>query len=320
MKKWHLELLRDPRDLSPFRLSVSKADGNEILEGTLHSETTTYPITNGIPRFVESEGYSDNFGWQWKKWAKIQFEEENVGRPMEGWTEKMFLTATTFGPKEMSGKTFLDVGCGGGRFADRVIAHGGKLVALDYSEAIDVARELLYKKHPDALFIQGDALNLPLVSECIDEAYSIGVLHHTPDPSAGVASAARVLKKGGRFAVSVYPKGGYYGWPNVTLWRKFFNFLPKKYKHQAALAYSEFLCRALQPIANFWRPLTYPIRIFLPTVYLADLRWSILDTFDSLTTSYQSTHEYSSAKLWFQKAGFSQVIEGKWGCNPVGTK
>lgn len=146
------------------------------------------------------------------------------------------------------------------------------------------------------------------------------MLHHTPDPAAGVASAARVLKRGGRFALSVYPKGGYYGWPNVTLWRGIFNSLPPKFKHQAALAYSKFLCTALQPLANFCRPLTYPIRIVLPTVYLPDLRWSILDTFDSLTTSYQSTHEYQSAKWWFLQSGFSEVIEGEWGCNPIGTK
>ena len=320
LKAWHLELLRDPKTKSELTLEIVSADGDEILEGFLRSETSQYRITNGIPRFVENEGYSANFGWQWKKWAKVQYESENVGRPMEGWTDNMFFKATQFGRASLEGKLILDIGCGGGRFGDRVIANGGKLVALDYSEAVDVARDYLFDLAPDTLFVQGDALNLPLADGVFDDAYSIGVLHHTPDPSQGVAEAHRILKPGGTFALSVYPKGGYYGWPNVTLWRTIFNAIPEKIRFKAALRYSEILCTTLQPIANFWRPLTYPIRAFLPTVYLADLRWSILDTFDSLTTSFQSTHTFPEARLWFTNSGYSSVIEGPWGCNPIGGK
>lgn len=306
--------------MSELRLEVVSAEGDEILEGFLRSDTAEYRITNGIPRFVENEAYSTNFGWQWKKWAKVQYEQENVGRPMEGWTENMFFQATQFDKQLLRGRLILDMGCGGGRFADRVIEHGGQLVALDYSEAIDVAREHLFEQAPDALFIQGDALSLPLASGVFDDAYSIGVLHHTPDPAAGVSEAHRILKSGGTFALSVYPKHGYYGWPNVTLWRKIFNALPETIRFKAALRYSEILCTALQPLADFWRPLTYPVRVIFPTVYLADLRWSILDTFDSLTTSFQSTHEFAEARRWFSGAGYSRVIEGPWGCNPVGQK
>ena len=37
-----------------------------------------------------------------------------------------------------------------------------------------------------------------------DFAFSIGVLHHTPDPQRGVLEANRVLKQGGEFSISVY--------------------------------------------------------------------------------------------------------------------
>ena len=90
MKAWHLDLLRDPVTKGELKLEVTLADGDEILEGVLRSEASAYRVSGGIPRFVENEGYSANFGWQWKKWAKVQYESENVGRPMEGWTETIF--------------------------------------------------------------------------------------------------------------------------------------------------------------------------------------------------------------------------------------
>jgi len=320
LKEWHLELMQDPKDGSPLHVEISLMNGDEILEGTLHSATQTYEIRNGIPRFVENDGYSANFAWQWKKWATVQYERENIGRPMEGWTEMMFLKSTQLAKDDFGDRITLDLGCGGGRFADRVIAFGGKVVAIDYSSAVDTARELLHEDSPDSLFIQCDALELPLKSGVIDNAYSLGVLHHTPSPRKGVLETHRVLKSGGRFALSVYPKGGYYGWPNVTLWRNLFNRLPENRKHTLAFAYSKFWCTLMQPIGDFFRPLTYPVRIIFPTVYLADLRWSILDTFDSLTTSFQSTHTYPEAKTWFEDADFTRTDEGVWGCNPIGQK
>ena len=36
------------------------------------------------------------------------------------------------------------------------------------------------------LAIQGDALQLPFKDDVFDFAYSIGVLHHTPDPGLGI--------------------------------------------------------------------------------------------------------------------------------------
>ncbi len=74
MKEWHVELLRDPFDGSELSLKSTKVIGDEVLEGTLQSQHRTFQISNGIPRFVSSQGYSSNFGWQWSKWAKVQYE------------------------------------------------------------------------------------------------------------------------------------------------------------------------------------------------------------------------------------------------------
>src|SRR4051812_22094801 len=37
---------------------------------------TIFPITNGVLRFVESQGYAENFGFEWGKYARTQLDSE----------------------------------------------------------------------------------------------------------------------------------------------------------------------------------------------------------------------------------------------------
>src|SRR5689334_17757297 len=85
-----LPLLCDPVTREDLRLEATKLEGDEVIEGSLVSSHATYPILRGIPRFVTTEGYSENFGYQWNKWSRVQFESDNVGLPMEGHTRRMF--------------------------------------------------------------------------------------------------------------------------------------------------------------------------------------------------------------------------------------
>ena len=64
-----------------------------IITGVLSSEDgREYPIVRGIPRFVDQEQYSGSFGFEWSRWPRVQFEDENVGKPMEGHTSNMWRT------------------------------------------------------------------------------------------------------------------------------------------------------------------------------------------------------------------------------------
>ena len=127
-----------------LQLDVFKECEGEVLNGKLYSSKSEFQIINGIPRFVKDEGYSNNFGWQWNRWAKVKFENENIGKPMAGHTTKMFKAITELTIDKLKDKTILDIGCGPGRFVDISRELGAKLViALNYSTAIDAAKKNL---------------------------------------------------------------------------------------------------------------------------------------------------------------------------------
>lgn len=308
MKIEYLELLCDPFTKEPLTLVATTENNGIVKEGLLKSATHSFQITNGIPRFVTNEGYSNNFGYQWNRWARVQFEDENISKPMEGHTKRMFEDITQIRQPFVGRTIILDIGCGSGRFADVCKDLNTTVLCLDYSSAIDAAQENLNSEN--ILFIQGDALNLPIKDAVVDEAYSIGVLHHTPSPQTAVQQAHRVLKKGGRLSIRVYGFGarGFYTYPLVRFWRAVFKKIEPLLGHKPALAYSYFFGTLGYVLASIWRPLSYPMRSLFPTAYEPDLRWSILDTFDAVTTSYQSGHHPNEVAKWFKESGFKKVI------------
>ena len=285
-------------------------------EGVLLSKSNSYPITNGVIRFVPKSNYSESFGWQWNYWPRVQFDSENIGKPMEGHTTKMWESITNFknnGLKDLTSKVVLDLGCGPGRFIEVARNKGALVIGLDYSIAVEAAHKN-FESDENVCIIQADAMNLPLKENSIDIAFSIGVLHHTPDPSNGVKEIYKILKpNGGWFALSVYGAGGYYDFPTVQFWRRIFKFTWKYFGQWPPLIYTYFVINILRPIAKISRTTGRAIRIFLPFVNLPDKQWSLLDTFDSITPSYQSAHDSYEIYTWFKSIGYKDIEPTNWG-------
>ncbi len=152
------------------------------------------PIVDGIPRLVDRSGsYAASFGRQWNRY--------DVARPEED--EAIFRVKTGVAPSDLAGRLVLDAGCGGGRYARLAGACGARLVGVDLSEAVTKAAALCALL-PEVLIIQADLLDLPLADRAFDFVYSIGVLHHAPDPRRAFAEIARKVKPGGRLAVWLY--------------------------------------------------------------------------------------------------------------------
>jgi SAM-dependent methyltransferase len=97
--------------------------------------------------------------------------------------------------------TLLDVACGPGLITAALAGSGVTVVGADLSTAmLKVARQL----NPGARFEQADAEALPFPDESFDAvSCNFGMLHFGDPPSA-IGSAARVLRRGGRYAYAVW--------------------------------------------------------------------------------------------------------------------
>ena len=109
---------------------------------------------------------------------------------------------------ELTGLTVLDAGCGSGKFAFAAVEAGAKtVIAVDLSDAVDVAYANL-RGLPGAHVVQASIYQLPLRPGHVDFAYSIGVLHHLPDPHKGFQQIVPLLRPGGRILMWLYALEG----------------------------------------------------------------------------------------------------------------
>ena len=269
------------------------------------------------------ELYTDSFGYEWRKWAAVQYEADNTGTRMAGHTTNMFRRITGWSDADIRDKLVVDFGCGGGRFLDLVRAMGGIAVGIDLSLAVEPARERL-RGDRNVLVVQGDVLNPPFKRASFDAGYTIGVLHHTPDPATGLRRLAEAVKAGGRIACSVYPKNSPYDYPSLRLYRRIYRTLERVVgagaARRLALGYAYFAAyglyygvRVLGRIPLLRRLITPLVRHAFVFYDIPDPRWRILDVFDAITPKYASTHSAEEVRRWFVDAGCTEIIQTDWG-------
>ncbi|MGZ8719812.1 MAG: arsenite methyltransferase, partial [Aeromicrobium sp.] len=105
------------------------------------------------------------------------------------------------------GETVLDLGSGGGidvLLSARRVGKAGKAYGLDMTdEMLDLARKNAAEAQVDNVeFIKGTIEEIPLPNESVDVVISNCVINLSGDKHQTLREAARVLKPGGRFAVS----------------------------------------------------------------------------------------------------------------------
>jgi SAM-dependent methyltransferase len=98
----------------------------------------------------------------------------------------------------------LDAGCGHGWYAEWLVRHGARVVAVDRSAAmVALAQQRLEGR---GRVIQGDVGNLRgiLADRSFDLVLSSLVLHYEADPRPVFAECARLLRPGGRLVFSTH--------------------------------------------------------------------------------------------------------------------
>jgi uncharacterized protein YbaR (Trm112 family)/ubiquinone/menaquinone biosynthesis C-methylase UbiE len=213
MRPGHLEFLACPRCIESLRLETTEsADDGHALEGTLTCVkcAARYPLTRGVPRLLPDpaqrsplrEDTAERFGYEWNQFCHFDFDEEVTS--LKTW----FLPRRL---EDLVGLSVLEAGCGMGRHATIATHYGAKtLVGLDLGNAVEAA----FRNTRDlaaVCIVQGDIYHPPLKRKAFDAAFSLGVLHHVPDPGRGFRALTATVKDAGWFQVWVYGREGN-GW------------------------------------------------------------------------------------------------------------
>ncbi len=198
------ELLACPACRGPLALREASIEGDEVMSGALACACgQSYPIRGGVPRFVASASLNGDatarrtaraFGWEWQVFSE-----------MEGYHERQFLDwIHPVRPEDFRDRVVLEGGCGKGRHTTLVGKWGARaVIGVDFSDAADVAYAHT-RGQPNVHIVQADLRRLPLRDGVVDRAFSVGVLHHLPDPLEGFRSLARCVRPGGSLTVWVY--------------------------------------------------------------------------------------------------------------------
>jgi ubiquinone/menaquinone biosynthesis C-methylase UbiE/uncharacterized protein YbaR (Trm112 family) len=307
-----LEVLRCPKTGQRLQLVIEEERGSEVLSGWLLSEGIghRYPIQEFIPRFVPQSNYADSFGLQWSRFRKTQLDSHS-GHPISA---ARFWQATGWKPELLRGQWILDVGCGAGRFTEVALEAGAKVIALDYSNSVNVCYENL-KHYRDFHIIQGDIYQLPLQHAFFPFVYCLGVLQHTPDVAGAFASLPPMLCGRGQLAVDVYEKSlsrmflpKYWLRPITTQFSKDRLFTMLQQVVPPLLEISKQV-RRIPRVGSFLKRLV-PVANYIgvyPLTPSQHLEWSLLDKFDWLAPEYDQPQTAATLHKWFQQAGLESI-------------
>lgn len=100
----------------------------------------------------------------------------------------------------LSGKTVLDVGCGGGILAESMAARGARVTGIDMGEApLEVAELHKLESGVEVEYRRTTAEQLAAeMPGHFDVVTCMEMLEHVPDPASVIAACARLVKPGGQ--------------------------------------------------------------------------------------------------------------------------
>lgn len=326
MQRRLLDILVCPECKRELHCTVSAEANGEIIEGQLDCAACGKQslVTNGIPRFVETDNYASSFGYQWNLFRKEQIDSHN-GTTLSA---DRFWAETGWNTEELKDKWVLDAGCGAGRFLDVVGATEANAVGIDISSAVDAAKENLAGRG-DVHFVQASIYDLPFRPGAFDYCYSIGVIQHTPEPERSLRSIAAMVKHDGEIAVTIYPRK-----PWTKLYSKYWWRPITKRMDEAKLLNA---IRAVMPAAFAITNVLFRIpvlgRAFMFAIPVANYvheeqlsreqryQWAVLDTFDMLSPQFDQPMTESEVTHALESGGIGDLHrQTDTGVNLIGKK
>jgi SAM-dependent methyltransferase len=278
----------------------------------------SFPIVNNVPRFVASDNYTENFGFQWNKFQKTQIDREAKN---SNFSKERFFTATNWEKEDLTDKNVLEVGSGAGRFTQIVLDYTkANLYSIDYSDAVS-ANYRNNAHHGERLnLFQASIYDMPFADNSFDKVFCFGVLQHTPDFRKSIQCLVDKAKPGGEIVVDFYPIKGWYTKINAKYMLRPFT---KKMAHEKLLGKIErnanglirtykFIDKmGLAMVAHRFLPMCDIKRTLPANLSKEELReWVILDTFDMYSPAYDNPQRIQTVKKWMEQSGAEVTFAG----------
>ncbi len=346
MRKTDIKYLVDPVNKKGFRLHSFVKQGDQVMSGLLVAGESWYPVISGVPRILTAElknemlrrqfsfmkkfkkrlpnkvvrewqdeldkiedfdkfsshqkKTADSFAFEWNKiYQENDFEKNNFLHFLSPFVKEV----------DLKGKIILDAGCGSGRFCKQATKLGAKMViGVDLGESVELAFKL-NRKFKNVCIIQGDIYQMSVFNN-FDLVYSIGVLHHLPEPKEGFLGLTQFLKKKAKILIWVYNRRNnnraiYLYEPLRMITRR----LPKK------LLYG--LCFGPAGVVHGFNYLTKALNFLgakeiakkVPFFYYANFPFNMKlnDTFDVLATPKSNLYYVEEIRDWFREAKLLKI-------------
>lgn len=293
-----------------------------LMNGALRGDACAArdPFRGEVPWFVPEEYFAGNFGFEWKRSARTQYDEtggiDQFGRPF---------FAKTQGPATASGEWMLEMGNCLGHVTAVAAKTGAFVVSTDYIAAA-AANNASNRVLPNIFLVQEKLCRLPFSAGIFNTVLCLGVLQHTLDMPA-------FLKPGGRIAVVVCAKMR----GTVPFLLRLISThnrvrAKKRMFHDQIYSYCERHVKFIWPLvkrlgwlgqsgAFFLRRLLFPP--FFGVLNLQENRlrnWIALDVFDALSPANDHPQFIDKVDKWFRERGRTDldVVCGYNGINGRG--
>ena len=214
-----LNIFVNPNTQKSLSLKVKEERRGHIISGKLYNGKSEYPIIRGIPRFTDEKFYkkdasgsretqtAQSFGDKWcdKRYKKLGTARQDIKSIKEQFMA-MLGCKSIFQLKEvfLKSKRVLNAGCGVAwpeylfNYNQNTQRH-----CIDISLSVEAAYKYT-KEIKNVSVSQSSIFKLPYQDEVFDIIYSLGVIHHTPDPKGAFISLVKKLKAGGLIGIYIY--------------------------------------------------------------------------------------------------------------------
>ena len=249
----------------------------------------------------------DGFGDEWSRFDQSHLPEAEQQLLFDEYF-------SVFPWKDISKESIgFDLGCGTGRWARSVAPKVKKLICIDPSSALDIAKRNL-SNFDNCEFDSATVDEIPMQNNSMDFGYSLGVLHHVPNTALGIKQCVNKLKSGAPFLLYLYyrfdNRPWWFGliWSITDLLRRVVSKMPYRLRYASSQIIAILIYLPLARTALFFEKFNLNVSNF-PLSSYRNLSFYTMrtDALDRFGTRLEQRFTRKEIKVMMQEAGLENI-------------